>query len=84
MAKSRWEIENEGFNESKTRHGVAHICRHQANAVVVGWLLMALGIAFERLFRLCYLWRGSHPVRTAAGLVQVLLLALGRPPQDTS
>jgi hypothetical protein len=84
MAKSRWEIENEGFNEAKTRHGMEHICRHHANAVVVGWLLMALGIAIERLFRLCYLRRGNHPVRTAADLVQVLLLALGRPPYDTS
>ena len=25
MAKSRWEIENEGFNEAKSRHGLEHI-----------------------------------------------------------
>ncbi|MBK8096966.1 MAG: hypothetical protein IPK26_07660 [Planctomycetes bacterium] len=25
MAKSRWEIENEGFNEAKTRHGMEHL-----------------------------------------------------------
>lgn len=84
MAKSRWEIENEGFNEAKTRHGMEHICHHHANAVVVGWLLLALGIAIERLYRNCYLHRGTHPVRTAADLVLILWLALGRPPNDTS
>lgn len=84
MAKSRWEIENEGFNEAKSRHGMEHICHHHANAIVVGWLLMDLAIVVERLYRNCYLHRGTHPVRTAADLVVILLLALGRPPTDTS
>jgi hypothetical protein len=26
MAKSRWEIENQGFNDAKSRHGLEHIC----------------------------------------------------------
>jgi hypothetical protein len=25
MAKSRWEIENQGFNDAKSRHGLEHI-----------------------------------------------------------
>ncbi|MBK8096831.1 MAG: hypothetical protein IPK26_06970 [Planctomycetes bacterium] len=84
MAKSRWEIENEGFNEAKTRHGMEHICHHDANSVVVGWLLMALGIVIERLYRNRYLHRGTHPVRSAADLVVILRLALGRRLHDTS
>lgn len=85
LAKSRWEIENEGFNEAKSRHGMEHICHHDANALLVGWLLLLLGLVIERLFRLCYLHRGSHPRRSAADLRMLLFLALGRPPtHDTS
>jgi hypothetical protein len=76
LAKSRWEIENQCFNEAKTRHGMEHICRHQANAVLVGWLLLCLALVIERLFRCCHLHRGSHPVRSAADLVLQLWLAL--------
>lgn len=78
LAKSRWEIENDGFNEAKTRHGMEHICHHDANAVLVGWLLLLLSLVIERLFRLCFLHRGSHPTRSPADLRELLLLALGR------
>ncbi|MBK8101161.1 MAG: hypothetical protein IPK26_29115 [Planctomycetes bacterium] len=60
-----------------------HICHHDANSVVVGWLLMALGIVIERLYRNRYLHRGTHPVRSAADLVVILRLALGRRLHDT-
>jgi len=80
LAKSRWEIENEGFNEAKTRHGMEHICHHDANALVVGWLLLLLGLVIERLYRHCFLHRGTHPRITAADLLTLLLLALARPP----
>lgn len=80
LAKSRWEIENEGFNEAKTRHGMEHICHHDANALLVGWLLLLLGLVIERLYRHCFLHRGSHPRITAADLAGRLLLALARPP----
>ncbi|MFY9343591.1 MAG: transposase [Planctomycetota bacterium] len=80
LAKSRWEIENEGFNEAKTRHGMEHICHHDANALLVGWLLLLLGLVIERLYRHCFLHRGSHPRITAADLLLLLLLALARPP----
>jgi hypothetical protein len=79
LAKSRWEIENQGFNEAKTRHGMEHICRHDQNALMVGWLLLLMGLVIERLYRLCYLHRGSHPRITAADLQTLLLLALARP-----
>jgi hypothetical protein len=80
LAKSRWEIENEGFNEAKTRHGLEHICHHDANALLVGWLLLLLGLVIERLYRHCFLHRGTHPRITAADLLTLLLLALARPP----
>src|ERR1035438_7676131 len=28
LAKSRWEIENHGFNDGKNRYGMEHICHH--------------------------------------------------------
>jgi hypothetical protein len=51
LAKSRWEIESQAFNEAKTRHGLEHICHHDANALLVGWLLLLLGLVIERLYR---------------------------------
>jgi hypothetical protein len=46
---------------------------------MVGWLLLLMGLVIERLYRLCYLHRGSHPRITAADLQTLLLLALARP-----
>jgi hypothetical protein len=84
LAKSRWEIENEGFNEAKNRHGMEHICRHDANALLVGWLLLLLSLVIERLYRLCHLHRGSHARLSAADLVVLLVLALRPTLHDTS
>lgn len=77
-AKSRWRaIENQGFNVGKTYHGMEHIPRHHANALLVWWLIVALALTIERLYRLRYLRRGIHQPRTAAELVLVLWLAVG-------
>ncbi len=85
MAKSRWEIENQGFNEAKSRHGIEHVCHHQANSLLVRWLMVLLALTIERLYRLRYLRRGTHPLRTSAQLVLTLWLSLSRPcPADTS
>ena len=85
MAKSRWEIENEGFNEAKSHHGIEHICHHQANSLLIRWLMVLLALTIERLYRLRYLRRGAHPPRTSAQLVLTLWLSLSRPcPADTS
>ena len=35
MAKSRWEIENGGFNDGKTRYGMEHICHHEPNSILI-------------------------------------------------
>jgi hypothetical protein len=85
MAKSRWEIEIEGFNEAKTRHGMEHICHHDANSILVSWLILLLALLIERLYRLRYLHRGTHPLRAGIALVRQLRFSLGRPlTADTS
>ncbi len=85
MAKSRWDIENHGFNDAKTRHGMEHICHHDANSLLVGWLLLLLALAIERLYRLRYAHRGRHPARAAIELVRQLRISLARvPTADTS
>jgi hypothetical protein len=78
MAKSRWEIENQGFNETKNQHDLEHIPHHQENSVLLQWLLNALALTIERLYRLRYLHRGSHPRLSAIELCQLLWLNLAR------
>jgi hypothetical protein len=78
MAKSRWEIENQGFNEAKNRHGLEHICHHHANSLLIGWLLTMLALTIERLYRLRYLRRGAHPIRSSAELLLTLWINLFR------
>jgi len=79
MAKSRWEIENQGFNDAKNRYGFRHICHHEPNSLLLQWLITALALTIERLYRLRYLHRGTHPIRSAMELVRLLWLSLGRP-----
>lgn len=82
MAKSRWEIENQGFNDAKNRYGLAHVCHHHANSILVNWLLTLLAMVIERLYRLRYLHRGVHPVVSAEQFCRRLWLSLGRPAYD--
>lgn len=85
MAKSRWEIENEGFNEGKTRHALEHITHHHANSLLLTWLLTLLALCLERLYRIRYLHRGAHPVLAPIELLRKLRLALAPPRlRDTS
>lgn len=79
LAKSRWEIENQGFNDAKNRYGIEHICHHQPNSLLIVWLLTCLALTVERLYRLRYLHRGQHPARTAIALLRQLQLALSPP-----
>jgi hypothetical protein len=78
MAKSRWEIENQGFNDAKNRYGLEPICHHQRQSLLVVWLLTCLALTIERLYRVRYLHRGTHPVRAAIDLLLLLQLSLGR------
>ena len=84
LAKSRWEIENQGFNDAKNQHGLEHICHHYPNSLLITWLVTMWALTIERLYRLRYLHRGSHPLRSAIDLVRCLWLSLSRPCPNTS
>ena len=85
FAKSRWEIENEGFNDGKTRYGLEHIRHHHANSMLVVWLLTLFALTIERLYRLRYLHRGRHRPATPIEFLRMLRLSLCPPrPVDTS
>lgn len=84
MAKSRWEIENQGFNEAKSQHELEHIPHHHANSLLLHWLLTALSLTIERLYRLRYLHRGSHPRLTAVELCLLLWLNLAPSPSPNT
>ena len=79
MAKSRWEIENQGFNDCKSYQGLEHICHHHPNSLLLCWLLTLLALVIGRLYRLRYLHRGTHKVISACDLVRLLWLDLGCP-----
>jgi len=79
MAKSRWQIENQVFNDAKNRYGLEHICDHHPRSLLIVWLLTCLALTLERLYRLRYLHRGTHPVRSSIGLLRLLLLTLSAP-----
>jgi hypothetical protein len=84
IAKSRWEIENQGFNEAKNLHGMEHIAHHEPNSLLLNWLLLLLAMLIERLYRVRYLHRGDHAVRSAIDLVYCLWLNLGGTPAADS
>lgn len=81
LAKSRWDIENHGFNDGKTRYGMEHICHHHPNSLLLQWLLISLALTTERLFRLRHLHRGTHALRSANQLLLSLWLELGSAPR---
>ena len=83
LAKGRWTIENQGFNDSKTRYGLNHVPHHHATSVLIHWLLVLLTLTLERLFRVRYLHRGTHPPLAAMQLLRQLRLSLARPAPDT-
>ena len=85
LAKSRWEIENQGFNDAKNRYGFEHICHHERHSLLGVWLLTCWALTIERLYRVRYLHRGTHPILQAIALWQLLWLSLSRPvPDNTS
>jgi len=79
MAKSRWQIENQGFNDAKNRYGLEHICDHHPRSLLIVWLLTCLALTLERLYRLRYLHRGTRAAHTAIELLRLLLLTLSAP-----
>lgn len=47
LAKSRWEIENQGFNDGKNLYGMEHIQHHHPNSMLVNWLFLLLALIIE-------------------------------------
>ena len=76
IAKSRWEIENQGFNDAKNRYGLEHTCHHEPNSILLVWLITFLAIMIERLYRIRYLHRGTHRSHSADQLCRLLWLSL--------
>ncbi len=83
LAKGRWTIENQGFNDGKSRYGLDHVPHHQANSLLIHWLLVLLTLTLERLYRLRFLHRGAHAPVSAITLVRRLRLSLGQPALDS-
>ena len=76
MAKCRWEIENQGFNDGKNRYGMEHITHHHENSLIIQWLLTLLAILIERLYRSRYLKRGCHTAMAPIEFLRLLRLNL--------
>jgi len=64
---------------AKHRYGFEHICHHQRHSLLAVWLLTCLALTLERLFRVRYLHRGTHPIPQAITLWQRLWLSLSYP-----
>ena len=75
MAKSRWEVRNQAFNDSKTRYGLEHAAHHHPQSLLANALLTVLAITLERLFRLRYLKRGPHQPRPAIAFFETCVSA---------
>ena len=72
------------MNDGKNRYGMEHICPHEPHSILIAWLLIALAMVIERLYRLRYLHRGNDGIRSAIDLLTFLWLTLGsRRPPDT-
>jgi len=56
-----------------------HICHPEPNSMRVVWLLILLAMVVERLYRMRYLHRGEHAIRSAADLCTYLWLTSGFP-----
>ena len=79
MCKSRWEIENQGFNVAKNQHALEHVHHHHPASLLINWLLLMFALTLERLFRLRYLHRGNHRPQSAIDLVRGFRLSLATP-----
>ena len=42
------------FNDAQNRYGLEHICDYEAHSLLLTWLLAALGLTVERLYRPSY------------------------------
>jgi hypothetical protein len=50
VGRSRWDIENRGFNEGVNAYGLNHVYRHEPNAMIVVFLLAMLAMNLFSFF----------------------------------
>lgn len=79
LCKTRWQIENQTFNDAKNRYGLEHIPHHEPNSLLLHALLTCLALCIERLYRLRHLHRGRHSPPSAIELLRQLRLSLAAP-----
>jgi len=85
IAKSRWRSRTRALTTAKTVMAWSTFCHHEPNSILIVWLLILLALVIERLYRLRYLHRGEHGIRSAMNLLDSLWLSLGtRNRLDTS
>ena len=62
-----------------------HTRHPEPNSILIVWLLILLAMVIEGVYRMRYLHRGEHGVRSAADLCAFLWLTLGsRSPPDSA
>ena len=73
IGHSRWLVENPGFNELATRWHANHVHRHEANAILVFWLLTMLAC---NLFMAFYHRNLKPAARLAYDTLQIFRMML--------
>jgi hypothetical protein len=56
-----------------------HTEKNKKNSVLLNYLITLLALTIERLYRIRYLHRGTHAVRSAEQLCRLLWVSLARP-----
>jgi hypothetical protein len=70
IAKSRWEIENQGFNDAKNRYGLEHTCHQQQNSISLVWLItfLATGLSDSIESATCIAVCTAHSPRSSCAV----------------
>jgi hypothetical protein len=75
MGHDRWDIENQGFNETTTRWHGDHVYKHHADAMVTFWLWCMIAV---NVFMAFY-WRNLKPTyRSGVSMLHVSRLMSGQ------
>ena len=73
IGHARWDIENQGFNELANRWHADHVYKHQANAMLVFWLLTMVAC---NLFMAFYHRNLKPAVRGAYDTLQIVRMII--------
>jgi hypothetical protein len=75
LGHGRWQIENQGFNETANRWHGDHVYRHHGNAIVVFWLLTMVA---HNLFMTFYRRNLKPAVRQAYDTLQIVHMIIAQ------